>query len=80
MESDRGGTNDIEEGRLLDAELPWVQRYEFLKRSGYLLRPRYRPGWVAPWTLKPGLYSKDFEEGISNSVCQLSYANQVTQS
>ncbi|KIO26861.1 hypothetical protein M407DRAFT_23919 [Tulasnella calospora MUT 4182] len=58
------GENDIEEGRLLPPETPWVGRFDFLKRSGYLLRPRYRPDWVAPWKLKPGLYSSDFEEGI----------------
>ncbi|KAF9077759.1 kinase-like domain-containing protein [Rhodocollybia butyracea] len=23
----------------------WVDRFEFLKEKGYLLRPRYRPGW-----------------------------------
>lgn len=55
-------------GPLLSLETHWVERYDFLKRSGYLLWDRYRPGWVAPWKLKPGLYSLDFEEGISSSV------------
>lgn len=76
MESEGG--DDIEEGRLLDSETPWVERYEFLKRSGYLLRPRYRPGWVAPWKLKPGLYSTDFEEGISSSRTALIDAQRLS--
>ncbi|KAF9077729.1 kinase-like domain-containing protein [Rhodocollybia butyracea] len=28
-----------------DLEEWWVDRFEFLKEKGYLLRPRYRPGW-----------------------------------
>lgn len=62
------GDNDFEEGRLMAEETPWVGRYEFLKRSGYSLRPRYRPGWTAPWKTRPGMYSTDFEEGIMCSV------------
>lgn len=58
----------IGQGQLLPSEEPWVARFEFLRQNGYLLRPRYRPGWVAPWTLKPGLYSRDFEESISITV------------
>ncbi|KAF5376400.1 hypothetical protein D9757_008694 [Collybiopsis confluens] len=27
----------------------WRDHYEWLKDKGYLLRPRYRPGWVASW-------------------------------
>ncbi|KAF9077722.1 hypothetical protein BDP27DRAFT_1311566 [Rhodocollybia butyracea] len=30
---------------LLETEKWWVDRFEFLKEKGYLLRPRYRPGW-----------------------------------
>ncbi|KAG8921539.1 hypothetical protein FRC01_000196 [Tulasnella sp. 417] len=72
------GRNTIQEGRLLDSETPWAERYEFLKRSGYLLRPRYRPGWVAPWKLKPRLYSNDFEEGISSSRTALMDAQRLS--
>ncbi|KAG8922681.1 hypothetical protein FRC01_013737 [Tulasnella sp. 417] len=39
-------------GQLFDSEVIWAARYERLRESGYLLRPRYRPGWIAPW--KPG--------------------------
>lgn len=27
----------------------WTARYELLKRHGYSLRPRFRPGWVPSW-------------------------------
>jgi hypothetical protein len=47
---------------LLPAEEWWVDRHEFLKEQGYLLRPRYRPGW------KPSYYKRyendfAFEDG-----------------
>lgn len=58
------GPDLIGQGKLLPSEELWAARYEFLRQSGYLLRPRYRPGWVAPWTLRPGLYPIDFEDGI----------------
>lgn len=38
---------------LTEAELPWLARYEFLKEHGYLLRPRYRPGWTPSWETTP---------------------------
>ncbi|KAG8920047.1 hypothetical protein FRC01_000951 [Tulasnella sp. 417] len=41
--------------RLAEFELPWLARYEFLKERGYLLRPRYRPGWVPSWITDPSL-------------------------
>src|SRR5258708_35410070 len=42
----------------------WVERQEALERAGYMLRPRYHPGWHPPWlqhgTNKPYFH---FEEG-----------------
>ncbi|KAG9022479.1 hypothetical protein FRB95_014729 [Tulasnella sp. JGI-2019a] len=35
---------------LTPEEEPWATRYDFLKERGYLLRPRYRPGWKPSWT------------------------------
>ncbi|KAG8994897.1 hypothetical protein FRB94_009612 [Tulasnella sp. JGI-2019a] len=40
----------ILDGTLNDIEQLWVNRYNFLKERGYLLRPRYRPGWTPSWT------------------------------
>ncbi|KAG9047865.1 hypothetical protein FS837_001341 [Tulasnella sp. UAMH 9824] len=34
---------------LFETEKQWLSRYEVLKAHGYILRPRYRPGWVASW-------------------------------
>ncbi|KAF9077720.1 kinase-like domain-containing protein [Rhodocollybia butyracea] len=36
---------------LLETEKWWVDRFEFLKEKGYLLRPRYRPGWKPSYKL-----------------------------
>ncbi|KAF9077760.1 hypothetical protein BDP27DRAFT_1441790 [Rhodocollybia butyracea] len=52
------------QGRGLDKfEEWWADRYEFLKEKGYILRPRYRPGWKPsykrlqnPFTFEDGHY------------------------
>ena len=43
--------DDTQEGRwnLLSYEVFWRDRYEFLKDSGYQLRPRFSPRWVPSW-------------------------------
>jgi len=43
-------------------EMRWVARFEVLKAHGYLLRPRYRPGWTPPW--KPNNSLLSHEEAI----------------
>ena len=40
---------DLSEGALLSIEEFWRDRYEWLQRVGYSLRPRYKPGWVPSW-------------------------------
>lgn len=35
------------EMRLYKGEVYWRGRYNWLKKCGYLLRPRYHPEWVA---------------------------------
>lgn len=32
-----------------DIEQEWRDRFEGLKANGYLLRPRFRPGWQPSW-------------------------------
>ncbi|KAI0744020.1 hypothetical protein C8Q80DRAFT_1272622 [Daedaleopsis nitida] len=39
----------IGNGLLTAPEIYWRERYEWLKRSGYLLGPRYAPDWVPFW-------------------------------
>ncbi|KAJ7649360.1 kinase-like domain-containing protein [Mycena polygramma] len=33
--------------QLVDGELEWARYQPFLEERGYMLRPRYRPGWVS---------------------------------
>lgn len=59
--------NIVALGRHYDFEKKWINRFEWLKSHGYLLRPRYRPGWVAPW--KPeDYYEMRHEERITPRV------------
>ncbi|KZT10870.1 uncharacterized protein LAESUDRAFT_672427 [Laetiporus sulphureus 93-53] len=39
----------IADGGLLPDERFWCDHYAWLKDQGYVLRPRYRPGWVPIW-------------------------------
>ncbi|EGO25686.1 hypothetical protein SERLADRAFT_415165 [Serpula lacrymans var. lacrymans S7.9] len=36
-------------GAIGKVESWWCQQYQWLKETGYLLRPRYAPGWVPSW-------------------------------
>ncbi|KAJ7140478.1 hypothetical protein C8R43DRAFT_1238429 [Mycena crocata] len=36
-----------------ETERYWVDHHDWLKESGYLLRPRFRPGWVPSWVTDP---------------------------
>lgn len=31
-------------------EVTWRDKQPLLESAGYMLRPRYRPGWVPSWT------------------------------
>lgn len=55
-------------GEIDDHEIWWVEQQESLERAGYMLRPRYRPGWKPPWvgTDKRIL---SFEDGQIQAVC-----------
>ena len=50
-----------EDGELSEPELWWSQHYQWLKDSGYLLRPRYAPDWTPSWrgTKKSWLLCED---------------------
>lgn len=32
-------------------EVKWAYKQPYLQSKGYMLRPRYRPGWQPSWTL-----------------------------
>lgn len=57
---------DIFAGERTDREEIWIARYNFLKSRGYLLRPRYRPDWKAPWD--PDIIDLVHEESITLNV------------
>ncbi|KAJ7480032.1 kinase-like domain-containing protein [Mycena galericulata] len=42
-------------------ELFWIDHQQFLLSRGYLLRPRYRPGWVPGWK-QPGADSTNYRD------------------
>lgn len=56
-----------------ESELWWIGHFEFLKNHGYMMRPRYRPGWKPSY--KPGILEPLFsEDGQSQDVTScLSY-------
>jgi hypothetical protein len=54
--------SDREIGDIDPVESWWVERQEALERAGYMLRPRYRPGWKPSWAGTKREYSR-FEDG-----------------
>lgn len=42
--------------QLRPEEIFWRDRQLWLEQKGYMLRPRYRPGWVASWAGKDAKY------------------------
>ncbi len=43
-------------------ELQWKERQGFLASQGYMLRPRYRPGWVPSWKTDTSRHPEKFED------------------
>ena len=60
---DTGG----EIGGIDSIEAWWVERQESLERAGYMLRPRYRPGWKPSWVGTNKDYSR-CEDGQLHAV------------
>lgn len=52
---------------LYPGELRWAAQFDFLKSRGYLLRPRYRPGWVPSWPPEVDI-SSGWEDALSARV------------
>jgi hypothetical protein len=49
-------------GGLGDREIWWAEHQVALEHAGYMLRPRYRPGWQPSW-VGTGKFHRDFEDG-----------------
>ncbi|KAI0724169.1 kinase-like domain-containing protein [Fomitopsis betulina] len=47
-----------------DYELAWIRRQPWLQSRGYMLRPRYRPGWI-PSRRATGACPQDYKDSIS---------------
>jgi hypothetical protein len=45
-------------GDIDPVETWWVERQEAFERAGYMLRPRYRPGWKPSWAGTNKEYSR----------------------
>jgi hypothetical protein len=54
-------------GDIDDLERWWVDRQVALEQAGYMLRPRFRPGWRPSWTGTKKFYL-DCEDGKSIGV------------
>lgn len=57
-----GDTASAEPGAIGPNETWWVERQEALEQAGYMLRPRYRPGWKPSWA-GTDKYHGSFEDG-----------------
>ena len=70
-----------EPGAIRSHEAWWVERQELLEQAGYMLRPRFRPGWKPSWagTRK---YHGRFEDGkhlrVSDTLCSSICAHEMS--
>ena len=54
-------------GEIIGPEIWWAAHQEALEHAGYMLRPRYRPGWKPSW-VETKKYLFDFEDGQIQAV------------
>ncbi|KAF9072415.1 hypothetical protein BDP27DRAFT_1320408, partial [Rhodocollybia butyracea] len=55
-------TSREESTKLEKYEEFWRDHYDWRKDQGYLLRPRYRPSWVASWLGLNPQFPSDYED------------------
>ena len=59
---------------LAPEEERWRDRQQFLESVGYMLRPRYRPGWIPSWRGKmPEIRPEFSEDGLALPVSHICY-------
>lgn len=75
-----GGNTELREPRtsvdisvLKQAELFWAEHQQYLQSQGYMLRKRYRPGWVASWK-SDGMPDIECEDSVTPYVRFISLA------
>lgn len=54
--------------KLAAVEIAWRDRQPYLESRGYMLRPRYRPGWQPSWKLDPTIRARHAEDSLSTHV------------
>jgi serine/threonine protein kinase len=67
--------------KLFDEEIFWRDRYQFFRKKGYILRPRYHPEWQASWRFEVNPILELFEDSIFQWVSGFShstYPNSVS--
>lgn len=67
MTNDRNDMSPKTESLLLTSEQRWVSIQPLLESLGYMLRPRYRPGWTPSW-FKSNRFPIECEDGIFSTV------------
>jgi hypothetical protein len=57
------------------SETWWRDHQEWLEGHGYMLRPRYRPGWTPSWiiTKKASIFSEDAPSMMVRTVLYIYY-------
>lgn len=51
--------------KLDEFETFWMEHQQWLEEKGYMLRPRYRPGWVPSWDINDeDVWPYDVEDAI----------------
>lgn len=59
----------VEPGGIEHWELFWCRHQPWLQTKGYMLRPRYRPGWIPSWAgTDIGLKAMFLENGATSAV------------
>ncbi len=59
----------LEDIRLHAHETYWRDLFPFLESQGYILRPRYHPGWEPVWPPPPGIPFSTTEDYVPLPVC-----------
>ncbi|KAL4244332.1 hypothetical protein ABKN59_010147 [Abortiporus biennis] len=54
----------------------WVQQQPWLEKQGYMLRPRYRPGWIPSWKSKNDLAIR-YEDGQMHYPDEINSATRI---
>ena len=61
-------SGNMEQGKLYTIELFWRDHQPWLEESGFLLRSRYHPDWVASWIKDSNKNPLRCEDAIGNKV------------